>query len=271
MALTVGTGPFGTHPGGNFNRDMPDHKGLIYFEDSPRRIRALFAGETVVDSRHAKLLHEHGHLPVYYFPEDEVRMDLLEPTEHHTRCPWKGEASYWSVRVGDRVAENAAWGYPEPLAEAPALEGYLSFYWDRMDAWYEEDEPAIVHARDPYHRTDILESSRQVKVAIDGELVADTTRALVVYETGLPPRWYFPPEDVREELLSDSDTQTGCAYKGFASYWSVGDEDDVAWCYPEPTRDFERIKGRIAFFNERVELEVDGELQERPETQWSRR
>ena len=128
MALTVGTGPFGQHPGGSFNRDMPDYNGLIYFEDAPRRIRARFGGETVVDSRHAKILHEHGHLPLYYFPEDEVRADLLEPTDHHTRCPWKGEASYWSVRVGDRVAENAVWGYPEPLDEAPPLEGHFAFY-----------------------------------------------------------------------------------------------------------------------------------------------
>ena len=270
MALTVGTGPFGQHPAGSFNRHMPEHKGLIYFEDSPRRIRALFAGETVVDSRHAKLLHEHGHLPLYYFPEDDIRTDLLEPTEHHTTCPWKGEASYWSVRVGDRVAENALWGYDQPRSDAPPLTGYRAFYWNKMDEWLEEDEPAIVHARDPYHRTDVLESSRDVKVSLHGQVIAESNRTLVVFETGLPPRWYFPPEDVRQELLSDSDTQTGCAYKGFASYWSVGHAEDVAWYYPEPTRDFERISGRIAFFNEHVDLEVDGELQERPITQWSR-
>src|SRR5437764_6419553 len=131
MSLTLGTGPFGQHPAGTFNRDLPERPGLIYFEPSPRRIRAVFAGETVVDSRHAKLLHEHGHLPLYYFPEDEVRTDLLEGTDHHTSCPWKGEASYWSVRVGDRVAENAVWGYPEPLEGAPPLEGYFAFYWDK--------------------------------------------------------------------------------------------------------------------------------------------
>jgi uncharacterized protein (DUF427 family) len=271
MALTVGTGPFGQHPGGNFNRDMPQHKGLIYFEDQPRRIRAMFNGETVVDSTHAKMLHEHGHLPLYYFPEDEVRTDLLEATDHHTKCPWKGEASYWSLRVGDRVAENAVWGYPEPLDGAPPLAGYRAFYWDKMDEWLEEDEPAIVHARDPYHRTDVLQSSRHVKVSVGGDVVAESTRTLVVYETGLPPRWYFPPDDVNRELFADSDTHTGCAYKGFASYWSVGGEEDVAWYYPEPTRDFQRIAGRIAFFNERVDLEVDGELQEKPTTQWSHR
>ena len=270
MALTVGTGPFGQHPGGTFNREMPAYKGLIYFEDQPRRIRALFGGQTIMDSRHGKMLHEHGHLPLYYFPEDEIRMDLLEPTDHHTTCPWKGEASYWSVRVGDRVAENAVWSYPEPGEDAPPLEGYYAFYWDRMDEWHEEDELAIVHARDPYHRTDVLDSSRHVRVSIDGELVAESTSTRVVYETGLPPRWYFPPDDVQREQLAGSDSRTGCAYKGFASYYSVAGEEDVAWYYPEPTRDFERIAGLICLFNERVDLEVDGELQGRPTTQWSK-
>ena len=275
MALTVGTGPFGQRPAGVFNRELPDRKGLIYFEDSPRRIRGLFGGEAVVDSRHAKLLHEHGHLPIYYFPEDEVRMDLLERTDHTTRCPWKGEASYWSVKVGERVAENAAWTYREPLEHAPPIAGYVAFYWHAMDEWLEEDEPAIVHARDPYHRVDVLETSRHVRVTVNGELVADSERALVIFETGLPPRWYFPPEDVRAEALVESDNRTGCAYKGFASYRSVqagGElEEDLVWFYPEPHRDVARIAGYLAFFNERADIEVDGELQEPPVTQWSRR
>jgi uncharacterized protein (DUF427 family) len=271
MTLTLGTGPFGHFPAGSFNRDMPDTRGLIYFESSPRRMRALFAGETIVDSRNAMLLHEQGKLPVYYFPEDEVRMDLLAPTDHHTTCPWKGEASYWSVQVGDRIAENAVWSYPDPLDDAPDLDGYFALYWDKMDEWLEEDEPALGHARDPYHRVDILQTSRHVTVTLDGEVVAESNNPLVLYETGLPPRWYFTPDEVRREMLEASDTQTRCAYKGFASYWSVGGEDDVAWYYPEPTLDAQRVKDRIAFFNERADIEVDGELQERPSTQWSRR
>lgn len=273
MALTVGTGPFGQRPAGTFNFELPKREGLIYFEDSPRRIRALFEGETVVDSRHAKLLHEHGHLPVYYFPEDEVRTDLLEPTDHSTRCPFKGQASYWSVRVGDSVAENAVWGYPEPLEGAPPLGPYRALYWDSMDQWFEEDEPAIVHARDPYHRVDILDSSRHVRVLVGGEVVAETTRPRVIFETGLPPRWYIPPEDVRSDLLAESDTTTGCAYKGFASYRSLRldgrVEEDLVWFYPDPSRDAARIAGYLSFFNERADIEVDGELQGRPETQWS--
>ena len=271
MTLTVGTGPFGQQPAGTFNFALPRTKGLIYFEDSPRRIRARLGDETVVDSRHAKLLHEQRLLPIYYFPREEVRMHLLVPSETRTHCPYKGEASYWSVHAGGQVAEDAAWSYPEPLEDAPPLAGYLAFYWDRMDEWLEEDEPAIVHARDPYHRVDILDTSRHVRVSVNGQTVAETTRGRVLFETGLPPRWYFPREDVRLDLMTASDTRTGCAYKGFASYWSVGDEDDVVWSYPEPQREAERIRDYLAFFNERVDIEVDGESQERPVTQWSPR
>ena len=275
MTLTVAGGPFGRTPGGTFNRELPPLKGLIYFEDFPRRIRARFNGETVVDSRRAKLLHEHGLLPILDFPEGEVRTDLLEPSDHVTFCPWKGEARHHTLRVGDEVAESAAWSYPEPIEGAPPLAGHVAFYFDRLHEWLEEDEPLIVHVRDPYHRTDVLDSSRHVRVAIGGETVAESTRTRVLYETGLPPRWYFPREDVRADVLGPSDHRTGCAYKGYAAYHSVeaggGREPDVVWHYPEPLRDAERIRDRLCFFNERVDLYVDGELQERPVTPWSPR
>jgi uncharacterized protein (DUF427 family) len=116
----------------------------------------------------------------------------------------------------------------------------------------------------------VRQTSRHVRVSLNGEVVADTRRAKVLFEAGLPPRWYIPREDVRMELLEDSDKQTTCAYKGFASYWSVGDEDDIAWTYLDPLQDALPVKGMVAFFNERVELEVDGEQQEQPQTQWSR-
>jgi uncharacterized protein (DUF427 family) len=269
MSLMLGTGPFGQHPAGSFNREMPERRGLILFEDSPRRIRGILAGETVVDSTRSKLLHEHGHLPIYYFPREDVRTDLLEPTDHHTRCPWKGEASYWSVRVGDRVAENAVWGYPDPLDDAPPLADYVAFYWNKLDTWYEEDEEAIVHPRDPYHRVDVLPSSRHVVVRLGDEVLADSTRALALFETGLPTRWYLPADDVRMDLLEPSDKRTGCAYKGFASYWSVRGEEDLVWTYRAPRRGMEEITERLCFFNERVDIEVDGAVEERPETQWS--
>jgi uncharacterized protein (DUF427 family) len=272
MTLTLGTGPFGPWAAGTFNADMPPTEGLIYFEDFPRRMRASLAGETVVDSRHAKLLHEHRHLPVLYFPESEVRTDLLERSERSTHCPWKGDATYWSVRVGDRVAEHAAWSYPDPLEGAPPLAGHFAFHWERLDEWLEEDEPIHVHVRDPYHRVDVLDSSRHIRVSLDGELLADTRRPRVVFETGLPPRWYIPQEDVRTDLLADSDTHSGCAYKGTASYKSLPtageDGEDIVWYYPEPTREAARLRDLLCFWNERVDIEVDGEPEGRPETHW---
>ena len=273
MGLTAGSGPFGRAPAGSFNRELPDRRGLIYTEPFPRRVRGLLAGETIVDSRRALLLHESGLLPILYFPEDEVRMDLLEPSDYVTRCPWKGEARHHTVRVGDRMAENAAWSYPDPIDEAPPIGGHVAFYFGSLEEWFEEDEPLTVHVRDPYTRTDVLDSSRRVRVEIGGEMVAETERARVLFETGLPPRWYFPPEDVRTELLVPSETTSACAYKGTAAYHSVrvgdGVEEDVVWHYPEPLRDAERIRDRLCFFDERVDTYLDGELQERPATRWS--
>jgi uncharacterized protein (DUF427 family) len=270
VTLTIGTGPFGEQSSGTFNFDtgvLSAH--TLYFEDSPRRVRVMLGGETVADSKRAKLLHETGHLPVYYFLKEDIRMDLLDESDHTTHCPFKGDASYWSVKVGDRVSENAVWGYPEPVDSAAPLAGYLAFYWNRMDAWYEEDEQVFVHPRDPYHRIDTLDSSRRVKVRVNGEVLAQTERPKILFETGLPPRYYIPPEDV----LLQSEKTTRCPYKGIASYWSVeaGGErvEDLVWYYPDPIPEAAKIKGLLAFFNEKVDLEMDGEEQERPKTQWS--
>jgi uncharacterized protein (DUF427 family) len=144
---------------------------------------------------------------------------------------------------------------------------------NKMDAWYEEDEQVYVHPSDPYHRVDVLKSSRYVRVKVNGEVVAETQRPKILFETGLPPRYYMPPEDVREEALLKSEKTTQCPYKGIASYYSVeaGGErvEDLVWYYPEPIPETTTIKGHLAFFNEKVDLEVDGEEQERPHTQWS--
>ena len=274
MTLTIGTGPFGKQSHGTFNFDtgvLQPH--TLYFEDSPRRVRVIFNGETVADTRRAKLLHETGHLPIYYFSEEDVCRDLLETTDHTTYCPFKGNASYWSVRVDDNVAENAVWSYPEPLEEAPPLSGYLAFYWRMMDAWFEEDEQVFVHPRDPYHRIDVLDSTRHVKVMVDGEVVAETARPKLLFETGLPPRYYIRAEDVRMDKLLPSEKNTQCPYKGVASYWSViiGEDilEDLVWSYQDPIPEAAKMKGHLCFFNEKVDLEVDGEEQERPQTQWS--
>ena len=263
MALTVGSGPFGTQSKGQFNFDTDVlQKHTLYFEDFPRRVRAVLGGEVVADSENAKMLHETGHLPLYYFPYEDVNWELLEKTDHTTHCPFKGDAAYWSVKAGDREAENAVWGYPEPLEQSPWLAGYVSIYFDAMDRWMEEDEEVTVHPRDPYHRIDVRESSRHVKIMVGGETVAETDRPMVLFETGLPPRYYVPPEDVKGELLEESDTRTHCPYKGAASYRSVavnGDKvEDAAFFYPEPLPEAEKVEGYLCFLGDGVETEVAG-------------
>jgi len=275
MSLTVGKGPFADEPAGRFNLEIePPTGSVLFFDPVPQRIRALFAGETVVDSKRAKLLHETGHLPVYYFPLEDVRTDLLERTDTHTHCPHKGEASYWSLTVGARSAPDAVWAYEAPIEPASFLRGHVAVYWHVPDEWFAEDEQLFGHPRDPYSRIDVYRTSRRVRVAVGGEVVAESVRTRALFETGLPTRYYFPPEDVRLDLLDPSPKRTRCAYKGSASYWHVraGGElhDDLAWTYPDPQHDAEPVRDLIAFFNERVDLDVDGEAQDRPRTQWSR-
>jgi len=214
-------------------RNRPGSDQPIWTEPSPRRVRAFLDDVAVVDSTQALLLLEARHLPVYYFPPQDVRTDLLEPTDTTTHCPHKGDASYWSVRVGDRVVRDAVWSYRQPLPERADIEGYLAFYWNRMDAWFEEDDEVFVHPRDPYHRVDVLSSSRHVRVAVAGTTLAETRRPWLLFETGLPTRYYLPKADVRMDLLAATESETQCPYKGKARYWSatVGDtvEEDIAW------------------------------------------
>lgn len=262
MSITNGRGPFGADPMGRFNFDPGAPDAVLYFEGSPRRVRVVFNEETIADSTRAKLLHETDHMPVYYFPADDVRTDLLDPSERRTRCPHKGEASYASVRVGDRTAADAVWRYPDPVEGAPALRDYMAFEWDRMDAWYEEDDEVFVHPRDPYHRVDALRSSRHVRVRAGGEVIAETRRPVLLFETSLPIRCYVLREDVRMDRLEASPTRTRCPYKGRTSvYWNVrtGDTqvDDAGWSYDHPLPAAGPLAGRIAFYSEKVEIEVD--------------
>src|SRR5579884_2661767 len=169
---------------------------------------------------------------------------------------------------GDRVVEAGAWYYPDPIDGAPPIKDLIGFYWNRIDQWFEEDEEVFVHPRDPYHRIDLLASDRHVRISLDGELLAESHRALALFETGLPTRWYLPREDVVAEL-EPSDKITRCPYKGTATYHSAGGEQDLVWCYEDPLTEVGRIAGLVCFFNERVDLELDGELQERPESPWS--
>jgi uncharacterized protein (DUF427 family) len=251
----------------------PDYR--ITFEPSPRRVRVVFAGEVIADSTDAHLLFETRHLPVYYFPRRDVRFDLLVPTDHHTYCPYKGDCSYWSIKAGGRIAENAVWGYPDPYEEMLAIKDYVAFYWNKVDHWYEEDEEVFVHPRDPYKRIDVVASSRHVEVVLGGQVVADTRRAMFLFETRLPTRYYIPIEDVRQDLLVPSAKVTACPYKGTAKYFSarVGDQlfEDIIWSYLDPIAECPKIKGLLCFFNEHVdEIRVDGVVVPRPITPWSK-
>jgi uncharacterized protein (DUF427 family) len=275
MGLMTGSGPLGRKPAGRFNFELPVPGAALYLEPSPKRVRVVAAGELVADSRRVMLLHESGHQPIYYFPPRDVRSEFLVASDRHTRCPKKGVASYYTIRTPGGEVENGAWYYPSPISAAPEIKDLIAFYWNRIDHWYEEDEEVFVHPRDPYHRVDILRSDRHVRVSLDGEELASSRRAVALFESNLPPRWYLPRDDVSAPLL-DSDTVTCCPYKGTASYHSVqlgGGElaADVVWCYRLPIPEAAAIAGLVCFFNERVDLELDGELQERPETPWSQK
>jgi len=246
----------------------------ILLRPTPKRVRVFFGGEAVADSMRVQLMYSSKSTPDYYFPREDVREDFLEATDHTTECPDRGEARYWSVAAGGGTAENAVWRYHDPPEDIPDISGLFSFDWDSMDAWFEEEEEVFVHPKDPHHRIDVLESSRHVEIRVGTTPIAESRRPVLLFETGLPVRYYLPKLEVRLELLEARETETACPYKGVTSaYWGSGelgeDDRDLAWCYERPLPEVWRIAGRIAFFNERVDLFVDGELQERPRTAWS--
>jgi uncharacterized protein (DUF427 family) len=227
-----------------------------------KRLRVVSGGVTVADSAATLLLLETGHRPVYYFPRDHVRMDLLQPTNHRSHCPYKGDASYFSLKANGGMVENAVWSYERPIDGMDPIAGRLAFYWGKVDRWLEEDEEIFGHPRDPFHRVDVVPSSREVRVVFAGETVARTRRALFLFETGLPVRYYVPQADVRMDLMTPTATTSICPYKGRASYWSlrVGDHTaaDAAWAYMEPLPECPRIKGHVAFYPQKVErIEVE--------------
>jgi len=261
MTLTLGSGPLAGAHGGSVNFDLAGApKQRLLFDDYPRRMRALLDGHILLDSTRGKLLHETGILPCYYLPIEDLNEDYLEQTEHTTHCPYKGDARYWSLRVDDHVVENAVWYYPEPLEAAPWLEGYCAVYEEAPDLWLQEDEPVRGHLRDPYHRVDVLESSRRVEVKAGGETIAESDRPKLLFETGLPARVYLLRADVRPGILEPSETSTHCPYKGQASYWSVraGDRllEDAAWAYEAPLPEALKAAGHLCFDGEGIEIEV---------------
>jgi uncharacterized protein (DUF427 family) len=262
LSLTLTNGPLSREPSAtNYTIDGPENRML--FQGFPRRVRALLAETAVLDTRDGRLLHETGYLPQLYAPREDLRVELLEATDHTTNCPFKGDASYWSVRVDDRVAENAVWAYEEPLEPVGWLRDHVALYWDRMDAWLDEDERVEGHLCDPYHRVDARASDRHVRVTADGELLAETSQPVVLSETGQPNRFYVPRSDVMGAKLEPSDTRSVCPYKGRASHWSacVGGKrlEDVALAYDAGLADASKLADHVCFLGPDVQISVDGE------------
>jgi uncharacterized protein (DUF427 family) len=247
----------------------------VHVSESPRHVRVILGGEVIADSQRAKLVREAEVLPVYYFPRQDVRTELFTATVRKTQCPYKGDASYWSIDANGKRAENATWSYSNPLPDAAGIRDHFAFEWNKMDRWLEEDEEIFVHPRDPFKRVDVLASSRHVRVVIDGVTIAATRRPRLLFETNHPVRYYIPQEDVRMDLLVRSATKSRCPYKGPADYWSVrmGDQqfDDMVWGYMEPIAECPKIKELLCFFHERgADIFVDGEEVPRPKTKWAR-
>ena len=252
-----------------------------------KRIRAFVGDDTVIDSTSALIVWEPRRIvPSYAVPIGDINASLQPAADTATAEELAVEVSGTPVldpRTGFAVHTvdgqsfdiAAATRLPNAafVANDPDLEGYAVIDFDAFDEWREEDELLVAHARDPFGTVDTRRSSRRVVIEIAGTTIADSTRSVMLFETFLPTRYYLPREDVQMDLLEHTDTRTACAYKGYASYWSANVDGtvvgDVAWSYEDPHNYAEAVKGMICFFNERVDVSIDGVRIERPRTPWS--
>ncbi len=247
----------------------------VRVERGHKRVRTYLGGDLVADTRSPLLVWEIPNYPAYYFPASDVLADLV-PAGQRDERPRLGAADVFDVKTPSSVARAAAWRYPQ--APDPDLRDAIRLDWAAMSEWFEEDEPVYTHPRDPYKRIDILASSRVVRIELDGVVVAESGQPRILFETGLPPRYYLPLTDVRMDLLRPSERSTHCPYKGAAGYWSVDTSavspggrvhTDVAWIYRTPLPESQKIAGLACFYNERIDLYLDGEQQPRPSTPFS--
>jgi uncharacterized protein (DUF427 family) len=248
---------------------MPDYPQTLvpvdHIEPVPRRIRAMLAGKVVLDTTKALYLWEWPPYPQYYIPIADVSRALLVD-EQRTERLHRGTAQLHGLRVDDVVRPSSARLYTDG-----SMAGTIRFDWDAVDAWFEEDEEVFVHPRNPYTRVDALRSSRHVVVELDGVVLAESSSPVMVFETGLPTRYYFNRTEASFSHLEPTETVTFCPYKGrTGGYWNVRVGDvtyrDLAWSYDFPTAQLLAIAGMIAFYNERVDITVEGELLARPKT-----
>lgn len=253
----MGRGPLAADAADTVNYRIEAPEQRLFLDPFPRRVRAVFAGVTLVDTMHGMLLHETGRMPQLYVPQTEVGGHLLQSTDTRTECPVKGTAHYRSVVVGDRVAEDAVWSYPDPPRPACWLRGYHGVSFDAMDAWYDEAEQVFGHLRDPYHRVDTRPTERRVRVTLGSQVLAESDRAVLLSETGLANRLYLPAADVRPDALTPNATRSECPYKGTADYADAGETTDVAWRYREPLADAAAVAGYWSFDDTKVTLLAD--------------
>lgn len=255
---------------------MNDYPSMItpvnHVEPVPRRIRAFLGGEPILDTTSARYVWEWSNYPQYYIPLVDVSPDALV-SEGYTQHSPRGLVELHSVTIGDIRRPHAAKVLRESSVDG--LHDTVRFEWGAFDAWFEEDERVFVHPRNPYARVDALRSTRTVRVELEGTVLGESSSPVMVFETGLPTRYYLNRTDLDFAHLIATDTVTECPYKGTTSgYWSVklGEqvEPDLAWSYDFPTRELLPIAGLIAFYNEKVDLFVDGQALERPQTHFSR-
>jgi uncharacterized protein (DUF427 family) len=247
-------------------------RGRVRIEPGRKRVRAYLGGEVVADTTRPLLVWEVPYYPAYYVPLADVRARLLPAADAAVvHSPSRGDGRRLSVLAGGALAEGAALRYEE--SPFPELRDAVRLEWDAMDAWFEEDEEVFTHPRDPYTRVDILASSRHVRVEVEGVTIAESTSPRLLFETGLPVRHYLPRPHVRMDLLTHTDLETHCPYKGRAEYWSVRAggrvHENLAWSYAAPLPESQKIAGLVCFYDERVDIHVDGVLQERPVTKFS--
>ena len=247
-------------------RDFPvmsDSRGSV--EPVPRRLRGFLGGEQVFDSTRGVYVWDSPKYPAYYVPLADLDARLLVDDDHSRRLR-RGSTRTFSLRAGDVVRPASVIVYDEDAD--PGVAGLARVEWAALDAWFEEDEQVFVHPRNPYTRVDALRSSRTVRVELAGQLLAESAATVMVFETGLPTRYYFDRLSVDFSVLVASDTVTECPYKGRTTgYWSarvavdLGEAvvDDVAWSYDFPTRALTPIAGLVAFYNEHTTITVDGE------------
>jgi uncharacterized protein (DUF427 family) len=261
----------------------------LRFHPTAKRIRAFVGAEPIIDSTRALIVWEPRRIvPSYAVPVADIAAPL-------TPAAVAAAAEEQAVQIGnlppvldprtgfafhtvdgrsfDIAAPTGALANAAFVADDPDLDGYAIVDFDAFDEWREEDELLVAHARDPFGTIDTRRSSRRVVVEIAGEVVADSTRSVMLFETFLPTRYYLPRDDVRMDLLEPTESRTACAYKGYARYWTANVAGtvvpDVAWSYEEPHNYAEAVGGMICFYNERVDISIDGEALERPHTPWS--